>query len=370
MATFLSSRSASTRPQPAAAGLRLPPGIVQPFDLRILNDDLHVMVFFAGHPDYEAVEAMVSRTEQQGGWSVRAILTRHDQTQIDHVNDPEAVVARGAAPLEREVCHSEMEIESSFVEGLPRLSVAFISHRGERVVLTVQAAFAPNAQRGGVSDPGRHAADSSLPLMLRGRSSIAGPGTAVTIGGVAYPVSPWRYGAPSHQTWLHGFYTERHQLGLLRAGTRTLTLLEQPKVLAPGECWRYRLEGAAEPDWVYRIERRQGEQLDVMLGATRRVERFSVQLGDAGALFLRGVECAPAPEEEALQLSFPMPGRFALGIGPAQGLVTGQAESDGRQLRLKPEIPAWAVERSIDLRASRDGALWTLRCSIGSSSSV
>lgn len=351
---------------PPAPGLRLPPGLVQPFDLRMLDDDLHVMAFVDGHPDYEAVEAMLSRAGPQGGWSVRAILTRHDQTQIDHVNDPEAATARGTASPEREVCHSEVEIESSQVSGLPRLRVAFTSHRGEPVVLTVQAAFAPSAQRGGVSDPGRHAANSSLPLMLRGRSSVAGPGTTVSIGGVACAISPWPHGAPPHQNWLHGFYTERHQLGLLRAGSRTLTLLEQPKVLAPGECWRYRLEGAAEPDRVYRIERREGERLEVVLNAARRVERVSIRLGDAGVASLLDVTCAPAPGEDALQLSFPAPGRFALGIGTARDLVTGRAESDGRHLRLMPQAPAWAVARSLDLRVLRDGACCALRCAIGS----
>jgi hypothetical protein len=41
------------------AGIVLPPGLLQPFLLRFRREDLHIMAFFSGHPDYEAVEAMI-----------------------------------------------------------------------------------------------------------------------------------------------------------------------------------------------------------------------------------------------------------------------------------------------------------------------
>jgi hypothetical protein len=43
----------------SARGIELPPGLLQPFDLKALRDDLHVMAFVRGHPEWEAVEAMV-----------------------------------------------------------------------------------------------------------------------------------------------------------------------------------------------------------------------------------------------------------------------------------------------------------------------
>ena len=68
------------------AGIVLPPDLLQPFLLRFRREELHIMAFFGGHSDYEAVEAMISY-RADGTPSIRAILTRHDQSQIDHVND-------------------------------------------------------------------------------------------------------------------------------------------------------------------------------------------------------------------------------------------------------------------------------------------
>src|SRR5665213_1296025 len=64
-------------------GLLLPRGVVQPFPLLYRLDDLHIMGVIDGHPKYEAVEAMIER-RLGGASSIRAILTRHDQSQIDH----------------------------------------------------------------------------------------------------------------------------------------------------------------------------------------------------------------------------------------------------------------------------------------------
>lgn len=75
------ANSIDTRP-----ALLMPAGVLQPFQLRFRRDDLHVMAFFKGHPEYEAVEAMIL-ARPDGENSIRAIITRRDQTQIDLVND-------------------------------------------------------------------------------------------------------------------------------------------------------------------------------------------------------------------------------------------------------------------------------------------
>lgn len=80
-------------------GIVLPEGIVQPFDLPFAADDLHVMACFEGHAEYEAVEAMIRRLPDRT--SVRAILTRHTQTQIDHVNDADAAATGSRAEAAR-----------------------------------------------------------------------------------------------------------------------------------------------------------------------------------------------------------------------------------------------------------------------------
>src|SRR5262249_11781026 len=95
------------------AGLDLPADVLPPFLLPVPREDLHIMAFFNRHSDYEAVEAMI-RYRGNGTPSIRAILTRHDQRQIDHVND-DHLFAEGGGVL-RQTCCRDIEF---VVDALP-----------------------------------------------------------------------------------------------------------------------------------------------------------------------------------------------------------------------------------------------------------
>ena len=166
-------------------GLRLPADVVTPFDLRCMADDLHVMAYFAGHPVYEAVEAMIRRSSS-GQLVVRAILTRHDQTQIDHVNADLLMAA--ARATRRETCFRSISVVEDRSDRCPRLRVEFVSQAGEAIAFDVKSASPPDASRGGLSDPGDHAAQSILPLMWRGRSALAGAESRVWVNGIEYAI--------------------------------------------------------------------------------------------------------------------------------------------------------------------------------------
>ena len=163
----------------------LPPGLLQPFLLRFRREDLHIMAFFSGHPDYEAVEAMISY-RGDGSPSIRAILTRHDQRQIDHVND-DALSAEGHG-VARETCRRDIALAVDAPPGRRHARLEFDSHAGEPVVLDITTVGEPDPKRGGISDPGSHSPNTSLPLMRRRASSLAGPQTAVFVGGKHFQV--------------------------------------------------------------------------------------------------------------------------------------------------------------------------------------
>src|SRR5262245_39967741 len=146
------------------AGIILPHDLLQPFLLRFRREDLHIMAFFSGHPDYEAVEAMI-RYREDGTPAIRAILTRHDQSQIDHVNDDD-LSAEGQS-VTRQTCRRDIALAVDAVPGRRHARLEFDSHAGESVVLDISTVGEPDAGRGGVSDPGSHSPNSSLPLMRR-----------------------------------------------------------------------------------------------------------------------------------------------------------------------------------------------------------
>jgi hypothetical protein len=213
-------------PSIECSGLLLPSGVVQPFFLRFRRDDLHVMTTFEGHPKYEAVEAMI-KGRPHGEFSIRAILTAHDQSQMDHVNDDALLSEMSGA--QREICRRAIDLKLSQQCSKSSARIEFVSLAGERVIFEVTTVGQPDRAGGGLTDPGRHSATTSLPIMWRGASALAGPETQVHIDGVRYevPVKIRRDSFVAHE----GYYTELHSMGVIRAGVVTIGLLRSPIAL-------------------------------------------------------------------------------------------------------------------------------------------
>ena len=340
-----------TNSLPIDHALLLPPDVLQPFPLRFRRDDLHVMAFFEGHPEYEAVEAMI-QVRADRGKSIRAIITRHDQSQIDHVNDDALLVAlRGT---ERARCRREIDLQlQSSTEGR-RARLEFLSSAGERVVLDVVTVGEPDVKRGGLSDPGGHSSNSSLPLMWRGASTLAGPGTKVTIDGVEYAVPvKVRAGAfVAHE----GYYTERHSMGVIRTGTVSARLLKKP----------HRLEVGAE--WLFQHDEYQTAYRLTTLGAggTLQITRLE---GSGEMITAHAIEDrlavtrislpAEAGPTDGLVLAFDRDAGFGLSIEGQQDIVAGRVHlaegPHGAVISLRPMQPGWAVDRVVRVACLRDG---------------
>ncbi len=314
-------------------GLLLPTGVIQPFFLRFTREDWHVMAFIEGHPAYEAVEAMV-REKPEGGWAIRAIVTRHDQSQMDHLNEAELSAAmRGAL---REVFARNIDFTLDLKAPQPRVRLAFVSGEDEPVVLALTALGPPDPANAGLSDPGGHSAISSLPLMWRGASTLADQDTWVEIAERRYQ-APVRVLGPG-RTAREGYLTRGHHMGVVRAGEVRLTPLRAPAALAPGGEWAFESDGreivyritGGSPDGALTIER-QGSLREVITARP---------VGDRLELL-----AAAAPDADGLALSF-AGDRFELAID-RQALVTGRVASDGASITLAPETPDWAVRRPV-----------------------
>lgn len=345
-----------TRPPPHSAhAIRLPRGLVQPFDLRFSADDLHVIAYFENHPVYEAVEAMI-RIEPGSRCRVRAILTRRDQTQVDHVDDCREGTGvqhgNGRVAVPRDVL-----VERTGAPHKPRIVVCFESFANEQVQFCLQATGPADPARGGLTDPGGHAARSSLPLMWRARSCLAGQGTSVTIDGVGYKVRE-RVRHPGF-VGLDGFYTEGHEMGLVRAGRRKLVVLEEPTRIDLKSVWRY-ADGDGRPIcWTVTQWSSSGQAVIETTQETGR-ERVHAQI-HGGALQLLEVRRAEAiADERGLALRFLPQGRFAMDVSDQKALVTGTVHTsehaDGEcRFSLLPDHPRWAAARSLEASMARTG---------------
>lgn len=323
--------------------LPLPRDVVWPFELRLVRDDLHVMAFFPGHPEYEAVEAMVRRVGKER-FAIRCIVTRHDQSQVDHVNDPELLAA--ARSSQRETCFREIEFREERGPGGPRARLELDSHAGERIALDVVAAGEPDARFGGLTDPGRHSPGSVLPLMWRAKSTLAGPGTRVTVGGADFAAT-------------RGYYTAGHTLGVLRAGVVELRLVARPEPIALGGEWIYERGGERI---VHRItEWSSGEQ-------TLRVERQAGAEEWLSARVTGGrLHATEIGVGDGLAFAFARDARFSARVEEGRDAVTGAWSASDHALRLTPESPPWARARAAEVLFARTRDMLTLTTTIAPS---
>ena len=342
------------------AGIVLPPGLLQPFLLRFRREDLHIMAFFSGHPDYEAVEAMI-RYRGDGTPSIRAILTRHDQSQIDHVND-DNLSAEGHG-VTRQTCRRDIALAVDALPGGRRARLEFESHAGEPVVLDITTAGEPDPRRGGISDPGNHSPNTSLPLMRRRASALAGPQTAVLVGGRRFEVRVKISSGPfvAHE----GYFTDGHIFGAIRAGTISYRLKTNHVRMAAGEQWILESGGR---DIVYRIESR---DLDGKLRIARTdapgesIEAFAT--GDG--LRITRIGClADGRPQGGLDLGFDEAGHFSLAM-EGETIVSGSAavtrQAGTTVITLSPTQPEWAVAREVRVTCSCEGDLVTAVTTIG-----
>jgi hypothetical protein len=293
----------------------LPRDVIQPFLLRFRRDDLHVMAFFTGHPVYEAVEAMI-QTRVDGHYSIRAILTRHDQSQIDHVNDEMLFVE--ARNVHRQTCFREIKLTLDGSSDKRRARLTFASHADERITLDVITVGLPSPERSGLTDPGGHSPTSSLPMMWRGASTLAGPETEVVIDGKKYAVPVKIRGGSfvAHE----GYYTERHAMAVIRAGTTSVRLLSRPHHIETGAEWVFESEGV---ETAYRIAERgkNGRLLIAKCDSSGEIVAGSMVGGRLKITQIRRV--AGNPSHEGFDLAFDADACFRASIDDARDLVTG-----------------------------------------------
>jgi hypothetical protein len=334
--------------------------MVQPFNLTFAPDDLHVMAYFSDHAEYEAAEAMIRiRTGQPP--LARAILTRHDQSQVDHSNDDRSPSFVGER--DRRLCDIACVIEESVASR--RVSVRFESFRHEIVELDISSLGLPDAKRGGLSDPGGHSRASALPIMYRGRSALAAPESRVIIDGRSLHIPP-RIEAGGRVIALEGFFTEMHFMAAMRSGVAHLELVDMPAAFHEGECWVYR---SADELATYRISRLLNAGAIEVVRADAKAERIRGTLVD-GKIELSEVRVQdPADEGNCVVLGF-SDDDFTVDIGDAKGLVTGKVErskagENQMSVALVPRSPAWAADRPVLVEAVRTDSQISVETTIG-----
>ena len=341
----------------------MPFEFVQPFDVFFRREDRHVIAFFSGHPVYEAVEAFLGMRHGRAPL-VRAILTCHDQSQVDYVNDRATVAERraGASRSAREVHFAPVTFDVSGPPDALRVVLRLMSAPGEEIALDFHAAGPVRAEFGGLTDPLGHAPDV-LPLLYRDASTVASPATTIAIDGHPYAI-PVRVQFPGF-TGVDAYYTEGFPVGVFVTGVTDVRLLEAPAALAVGARWTYALDAGRA---AYEIAARDGDRI-VIVRNPGHSERITARLVD-GRLHiaeLRVPSASETPDELVLTFDPFLPdptttgfghdptARFAIAVAAHADLVTGRVEPGVRGFTLIPADPAWASTRALAVTLSAAG---------------
>jgi hypothetical protein len=332
------------------------PSFAPPVGVEFRRDDAHVIAFLGGHPEYEAVEVFATRSPGAPAL-LRAILTRHDQTQVDHVSDPVLVGVQRASVPSRSIVSTDVQYAETTQDGRTHVRLAFTSFRGERVVLELAATPATQAF-GGLTDPEGHAPDV-LPIMWRDASAIAGAGTRCLIDDVPCELAPFGDGVKA-------FHTVGFAVGLVVSREIALRVIESPRALVAGAHWRFRrhdeelvyeVVDAGPARVVIRGTSRAGETIDAVV-LDGRLAPTAVTFPSASA---RGgelvVRFAPFLRDGA---------RFAVDVDAHRDLLTGDIAGTAANFYALFDAPSWARSRTVRVRLRRTGDEVAIATAVGS----
>ncbi len=337
---------------PLVAGATGLPAIIQPLSLSYQHYDKHVMLYFEGHPKYEAVEAMIS--DAGGSPHVRVIMTRHDQSQVDYFNVEGDLKRFAIDAPQRESHHAAIAYACSLNGGRPEVTLDFKTADGEQVAFRFIAASEPSAKYGGLTDPEGHAGESALPVMTRATSSLADPASSISFDGNSYQLPVHTY-VPLFFKGMKGYYSDHFRIGVVFAQNTLFSSVAMPKHLALGAQWRYSL-GERKQDYVIDevaedslhltsekaalLVLRRGEQL-----ALREIRQFAArQAGDSKAevMSIRFDPYLPYPND-----TWPERVAFSISLTGSADVVTGHVEGGESGFELIPDLPDWAHTRKV-----------------------
>lgn len=350
---------------------------LQPFNVFFWRYDFHVMLYFEGHPEYEAVEAMIKEGEGKEPL-VWVIMTRHNQTQIDFVNDKAVAERTQVGSSRKEVYHTDIFYHKTVEGGKPHISLGFVSSKGEDVFFDFYATGRPLKRHRGLIDPGTHGEASVLPVMYRESSTLASPRSSLVIGGKNY-VIPVKVSIPFFFKGMKGYYSEMFSLGGIGSGELTCRLIRAPEKIAVGQEWLYEVNGSIL-SYVVKERSIDHSMVQKLPDASQTIDtlivdghleiaeiRLTSRAGDTG-YFALGFSPS-LPDILSMPEGHKFLSTFALSIDEQRALVTGNLEIEkGRGivlLTLRPTQPTWAKQRAMNITVSGEGSSYRIQSVLG-----
>jgi len=157
---------------------------------------------------------------------------------------------------------------------------------------------------------------------------------------------------------LEGFFTERHSMAAIRAGSATTRLLQKPDRFDLGAEW---IEQCGERTTTYRVMAENADgalRIAKLDGSDEMITAYAIERGLEIATISLGATAGPAG---GLVLAFDRDTGFSLSIEEGQDIVSGRvqvtARGDGVVFSLSPLRPDWAANRIVRVACLQEGDL-------------
>lgn len=340
-----------------------------PFSIHYVHYQFHIMLFLEDHPEYEAVEAFITETPSL---SIRAIITAHDQTQVDYYNTEKSRDELKSLGLDRAMHYAEISYKRTGKNGGTKVSMQFDTVEGKKIDFFMDLAAEPMTKYGGLVDPEGHSPTTSLPVMYRESSALAGSKSFVSFDGKKYSIPVLVDASPFFKGY-KGYFSNEMRIAVLRAGKSTIEPIEAPVKFNPGERWVYRENGIEETWTITELSGTRiridgineiviAEVLDGQIGIKKIQSKgddpektFTIEFGSP--LFVSGI----APQNSN--------NTFSIGLAGKENLVVGdfslEASTAGYVFRLIPKKPDWAKPRIVTITETRGANGISRNCTIG-----
>jgi|GEM_PF-1051164 len=345
--------------------------IIQPFKIYYESFDIHVMLFFNNHPEYESVEAFIKKSNDM--LFIRAIITRHNQSQIDFINDKIIAEKIKQENTNREIYYTPINYQEKKENQNVRIILQFNSHKNESIYFDFITAGEPDEKYAGLIDPGSHSFNTSLPVMYSELNTLAGEDSKIKINNTEYEI-PVKISQPPYFIGMEGYYSEGYNLGVILASDEQIKLIQYPKNIQKNEKWIYNQENK---NIVYTIKDIKKNEIRVENDTeTIILERKNNSLGITKIIYN-----SPEKKEFIIEFSSSIPlsinnneksklnGKFKISINNHKDIISGIFKTIKNENSLKitliPSNPSWAKKRQINININHKDSIFIVTRKIG-----
>ena len=244
---------------------------------------------------------------------------------------------------------TNMQLDRSTNAGSPTYLLRFVDHAGQPVSWQwIQGS--DMSERGGGSSP---AGLEPPVLMYRGRSAVAGEGTALKIGNTVSTADMWtEISQPPYFIAFHGAFSENVDIAVFAGSGQHWTTISGPKTLAAGAEWK--LKGQDGLGCSLRVQAMNGDHAtiletdDHLPGRTTTIE--ATWTNGAWSIEKLHYSAADADANQGLTISFApganasgAPSKFEVVAGRKTRIASGTVHGDPTQPRVGWEFkdPDW-----------------------------